>query len=35
MCTNVGMVQRGQDFGFAFKPGKAIRIVRERLRATP
>ena len=25
----VGMVQRGQDFGFAFKPGEAIRIGRE------
>ena len=25
------MVQRGEDFGFTFKPGKAIRILRERL----
>ena len=25
------MVQRGQHFGFTLKPGKAIRIVRERL----
>ena len=24
------MVQRGEDFGFTFKPGKAIRILRKR-----
>ena len=29
---DVGMVQRGQNFGFAFKAGEAIRIIRERLR---
>ena len=25
------MVQRSEDFGFAFKPGQSIRIVRKRL----
>ena len=28
---DVGMVQRGQDFGFTFKPSEAIRIIREGL----
>ncbi len=25
------MVQRGQDFGFTFKPGESIRILSKRL----
>ena len=29
---DVGMVQRGEDFGFALKPGEAIGIFREGLR---
>ena len=28
---DVGMVQRGQDFGFALEPGESIRIFREGL----
>ncbi len=28
---DVGVVQRGEDFGFTFKPGEAIRILCERL----
>ncbi len=30
---DVRMVQRGQDFGFPFKPSEAIRIIREGLAA--
>ena len=29
--ADVGMVQRGEDFRFALKPGEAFRIVGERL----
>ena len=34
-ATNVGVVQRGEDFGFTLKPRKAIRIIREGLGCPP
>ena len=30
--ANIGMVQRGQDFGFALEPRQPVRIIRESLR---
>ena len=30
--SDIGMVQRGQDFGFTFKAGESVWIIREGLR---